>query len=136
MLAPSEPLRSGDPNKWRDWAYEFCRGVIGSLPRSSAAACVAAFAAVVVAPDSDDCTETWLRPRPLARKLGRIFPLLAAGVLMGGVAVAAASFSSTTAPSTTFNDAAGKCASDQTVSAKRRLEEGNRTPPASVRKCD
>lgn len=132
MLAPSEPLRSGDPNKWRDWTYEFCRGVIGSLPRSSAAACVATFAAVVVAPDSDDCTETWLHPRPLARKLGRIFPLLAAGVLMGGVAVAAAAFSPTTTLGTTFNDAAGECAASKTLSD---LKDGGTTAPSLSREC-
>jgi hypothetical protein len=110
MLASSEPSRSRDPNKWRDRAYEFCRGVIEGLPRSSAAACVAAFAAVAVAPDNDDDPEMWLPPRPLARKLGRVFPLLAAGVVMGGVAVAAAAFSPATALGTTFNDAAGECA--------------------------
>lgn len=132
MLAPSEPLRSSDPNKWRDRAYEFCRGVIEGLPRSSAAACVAAFAAVAVAPDNDDDTEMWLPPRPLARKLGRVFPLLAAGVVMGGVAVAAAAFSPATTLGTTFNDAAGECAASKTLSD---LKDGGTTAPSLSREC-
>ncbi len=136
MPASSEPSHSSDPNKWRDRAYEFCRGVIEGLPRSSAAACVAAFAAVVVAPDNDGDTGAWLPPRPLARKLGRVFPLLAAGVVMGGVAVAAASFSPATALNTTFNNAAEECAPRQTVSGKIIPKDGDPTPPALSRKCD
>ncbi len=123
MTTASDVFGPRDKNNWRDRGYEFCRGVIERLPPSSKACCAAAFVAAAIAPDSDDDTETWLQPRPLARRAGKVFPLLASGLVVGGVAVVSAALLSSTAPQQTFNSNAKECAAIPVSGEAVRVKE-------------
>jgi hypothetical protein len=123
MTTASDVFTLCDPNRWRDRGYEFCLGMIEGLPPSSKACCAAAFAAAMIAPDSDDDTATWLKPRQVARRLGRMVPLLATGLVVGGVAVVSAALLSSTAPQQTFNSNAKECAAIPVSGEAVRVKE-------------